>query len=495
VVFGGAGTKSITLTPNDPGNLVNAPATWTTRVNVVGLSQVQWIVLDANWVGSGTTEFTVVDLVNSTATITCNFLKAGDRLVVKNMDFTIEAVSLQVAFSGSAQSLSMNPLNPGDLGTSPATWQTTVTATGMASFEWAVKNADGSLVGNWTVANVVNGTSVVRPTFTIAGQKLTVSTPDNSVFQTSGAVSFGTVVTAPTTSDYQFARDFVKNLTVGVNLERGTGIGLDADYYPRLKRAGNITHVRFYPPSRVDWSISTQTDINNFCNAIAAAIAAGLKVTFDCCDVTDPADAMSQTIKDYVNMACATVAARNFDPRMFAIGPFNELSEWTTDNSVTNPVRRYYHDVLRGYFPNHLIILGSTDWGAWEALTDPTMEVLADKRVLYQWHRYPYGGQDISTYQEIQAAIDNFTTSHGVVAINGELAQAGETGGTDPATIPGVIYASSRGCWQQRNTYWTITGGSFFRMNNPNDFDLAPNQAAALVEADAYIRAQPGFGT
>ncbi len=89
--------KTISLSPNAPGDLGTAPKNWTTTANVSGLPQVKWAVFDANFNSSMTWQ--VVNVTNGTASITCTFNQAGERLIVKSLDDTVEIVSSQVSFS------------------------------------------------------------------------------------------------------------------------------------------------------------------------------------------------------------------------------------------------------------------------------------------------------------------------------------------------------------------------------------------------------------
>lgn len=493
VAFNGVASRSIALTPHDPGDLGTPPVNWTTRVNAVGMTQVQWIVLDQNWVGRR--NLVVTNLVNGTALITCDFVKVGERLVVQSLDATVEDVSGQVAFSGVVTSISLSPQNPGNLGTAPANWNTTVTTTGLPQVKWAVMNADGSFVGNWTTVNVssiVNSVAITAQ-FTAPGQSLVVRSLNDQRTAQSGAVSFGTVVGG---NDLQFANDFVKNLTMGANLERGTAVPAPVSYFQQLRVDGQITHLRLYTPSRLDWGPPvSESRVNQFADTIQNAIAAGLKILFECTDVIDLDQAQNPTIIDFVDMCCRVFSARNIDPRMMAFGSINEMADWTNDNTNYNPIRRMYYEMIRGYFPNHIVLTSSASWSAWEAMVDPSLEVFPDKRVIYKWNSYPWNADDPNAMADIQAAIDDFKNIHNVVTINGELGKDGGSGGLPPEVQPSVIYASSRGAWRERITMWAITGGSFFRLNNDTDNNLRPDTAAAYRDADNYIRSQPGFGT
>lgn len=469
-----------------------------------------------------TETFAVVNLVNQTTQLTANFTTVGDTLVVKSIDGTVQDISGAVSFSGvviptdpgpqpGGQTLSMNPLNPGDLGTPPKTWETVVTATGMSSFEWVVRGPSDPSAFNWAVANLVNGKVTLRPTFTEAGQYLAISTPDNSVRQISGLVSFGGgVVTppgggggggVPTTSDYVFANNFVKDLTMGVNLERGTSWGASAAYFNKLKNDGSLTHIKIYVPTRPEWGTYVdENGLNGLADTIQTIISTGMKVILGCCDVLSFDALNTQEMKDYVDLVARVMAARNIDPRYFCIGPWGEMAEWDTlsrvfDNGPINPLRRYYQDLLRGHFPNHIIVSAGTSWSAFEGMIDPSFEVYEDKRTIYEWHSYQYYGREIGPWADAQSQIMDWKTAHGVVTFGGEVAEAGETGGLEQGNLPPMITSVSRGIWRERPMIWAVTGGGYFRLNNESNYDLEPNIAAAFREANTYIRSQPDFGT
>lgn len=496
-IFGGSGVKSISMAPDDPGDLVTAPANWTTRITAAGLTQVKWIVLDANWVGQPGSSAVVVDLVDNTALITCNFVKDGERLVVKSIDETVEFVSKQVFFSAVAKTLSIAPINPGNLGTAPANWTTVASVTGLPQVKWQVFNADGTAAGAWVVADVVNGQASITATFTADGQKLIVKSLDDAQQAVSGLVSFGVVAPPPAGSDYAFAYDFIKDMTVGVNVERDAAVGLDVGYFQRLKAKG-VTHVRFFMPTKASWGFVGDGRVGEFLDSCANAIAAGLKVsTFDFQDVTEPGDWENSGTIPFIKRVCNLIAARNFDPRKIAFGPANEFAYM--ENVDYQPYREAAHDAMRAILPNHILVTASAYWGDPGHLTDGTMSVFADKRMLYQWHAYPWEAQQQYEADNIQADVSAWAASKGVVTICGEYGknaqEANGNVGVSPDWIPDVVHSASRGAWQQRPTFWTVTNGSYWRMNNGNDFELTPLIGAAITEANTYIRAQSGFGT
>jgi hypothetical protein len=306
-------------------------------------------------------------------------------------------------------------------------------------------------------------------------------------------------------SDYAFANDFVKNLTMGVNLERGCAWGSNTAYFQKLKNDGHITHLKIYVPTRPEWSqYVDNAGINVLGDTIQNAVAAGLKVFIGFTDVLPFSDLNSQTIRDYIDNAARIIAARNIDPRFLAVGPWGEMAEWTNNNTPYNGLRKFYQDKLRSIFPNHNIITAGASWSAWEAMVDPTMEVYADKRTIYEWHSYPYDAKNSQTYANIQSQIDTWKNAKGVVTYCGEIAGDGAPDspifgdrGVDPANMPAMITAVSRGCWRERPAIWTITDQGYYRLNNDGsgNHDLRPEIATAFREADAYIRARPGFGT
>lgn len=498
VTFNGTVTPRITLSPHGPGDLGAAPASWTTRVNTVGLDQVHWIVLDANWVGSGTTEFTSVQIVNNTATITCNLLKPGDHLVVKNLDNTVEDVSDGVIFSAGTKTLTLSSSSPGNLGTvPPGTWTTNVTTNGLSQFKWAVLDASNNLVGQWTVVNVAtSNTTPITVTFTATGQKVTVRSIDEALQQTTSAATFGSVAVPAT--DIDFVRAWVQPLTMGCNMERDTMMGKDTAYWTRLKNDGHITHVRSFMGTKKDWGWFDNNKINQYLDGIAACIAAGFKVQFGFMDVVGESDINDGGSEDLVNRAATLISQRNFDARYFTCNPWNELAAST--NSFANYWRERWVGIIRNKIGGQYIISNSaSQWGDLFRMAEGTLSILNDKRVLYEWHLYPWTSTDQGEVDNAGNTINNWCKNNNVVGINGEWAQNGRDDGSGltsswyPLNIP---VAARSPVAKQRINWWTLTNGGWYRMNQGSgydSFDLIPDISNALRNADSTIRSQAWF--
>lgn len=499
VVFGGTAVRRITIFPHGPGDLVNAPASWTTNVSATGMTQVKWIVLDSNFVGSGMTEFVVVDLVNGTATITCNFLKAGDILVVKNADETVEDVSDPASFSGVAKSISLNPANPGDLVTPPKNWTTTATGVGLSQVKWAVFDNANTANDAWVVQNLSgSGETSITATFTEANEKLVVKSMDDLVQAVSGNVSFSSV--APTSStDYQFVYDFRKDLTVGVNIERNLGedASLDQAYFTRLKNNG-VTHIRFFIMAKPSFGYPSDAAIRRYFDRCSAAIAAGLKIqTIDCLDWSTLNDAADSRALPFIKQVATIFKERNFDPRKIAIGAINEYE--AENNAAWNGYRESFGQAIRDIIgPNYILSTGSAYWKDPNHMTDGSMTLIPG-RTLYDWHIYPWNAHQAGDAASLKTMVEAWEAENNVVSICGEYALNARVSegnwGVDPQYHPDTIFHSSREYGQARMTYWTITNGTHWRMNNDNNHELTTDIANALKSADTYIRGRSWFNT
>lgn len=496
-IFSGVAVRRITLSPQNPGDLGTAPANWTTNVGTIGLADVKWSVFDGNWAPRTSPTWKAVKPVNGAYVLTVPFVAAGDKLMVKSLDETVEVVSGDVAFSQVARTITLSPQNPGDLGTAPKNWTTTATVGGMAQVKWAVFDTNFNARAAWTVAPVSGGTTSITANFIAAGDRLVVKSEDDAIEAISGQVLFNTVPATPTT-DTTFRNDFIKNMTVGINIERNTSIGLSQAYYTKLKSDSNATWIRLFAPRKPPmggWG--TDADFQNFITSSRNAIAAGFSVLLALTDVLEPNDVEDSGCRPHIQRCARLLAAANLDPRKFMVNPINECAYMTND--YWRPfVERFCGD-LRAELPNHLLGASGANWSDPFVLVDGKFTPLADKRVLYEWHSYPWEGEKLFEAQKIQTSISAWETANNVRCFGGEYGKNQQQSlgneGVKQQYIPGAIDAASRGCGQQRPMFWTITNGAWWRMNNSNNLDLTPAIATALKAGDAHIRAQSYFGT
>lgn len=499
VIFNGTAVKKITLTPTNPGDLGTAPKDWTTTANVTGLTQVKWAVFDANFNSSMTWQ--TVNVTNGTVSITCTFKAVGDRLVVKSLDDTVEAVSGQVAFGTVVKSISISPSNPGDLGTAPKTWTTTATATGLSQIKWAVFDTNFNSDMTWQVVNVTNNSASITCTFKAVGDRLVVKSVDDAVETVSGQVSFSSTGGNPDTqTDAEFVASFFQDLTVGPNIEREAGAGRSRAYFDKLKSDSNSTHIRLFIPTKNSWGFPTDATIKTYLTSIANAVAAGFKVFIDLQDVCEPADVYSDpstgkttlpAMLTYLSRAGGLIADQNFDKRKVAVGA---VQEWAYKTNVFyEKARTDATAALRAKLPGFLLIENGADWNAPTTLVNGTFNVSADKRVCYQWHEYNMSAELQSAAKSTGDKVKTWADGKGVVAFCGEWGKGPASGPADglPTTLmPDIINAICKGAGHQRPLLWTITNGTWWKMNTAGTLDLKPANATALVAGDTYIKTQ-----
>lgn len=293
--------------------------------------------------------------------------------------------------------------------------------------------------------------------------------------------------------DVAFARAFRARMTMGVNIERNAGERVPEAYFRKIKTQG-VGWVRFFANSKASWGHHDTATTARFLDSISAAVAAGLQVAFDFQDVIEIEDGHDPRTLPYLRRVASEVAARNYDPRMVALGATNELA--AQDNAAWNGLNETWAVELAKALPKHCIITGSAYWGDPRALTDGTFRTVSVKRSLYQWHIYDMDADDEGACARLGSMVRTWANEKGVVTFNGEIGVGPPDGKNEPNNsyrIPGVARASSRGFGDQRPCLWTVTHGSWWRCNKPNTLDLRDDVAAALVEAEAYIKKQPYY--
>lgn len=488
VLFSGSAARTISISPHDPGDLVTAPKVWNTTVNALNLTQVKWGVFDAT--PNLNMQWTTVNVVNGSVSIAPTFTRAGERLYVRSIDDLVEDISGYVAFSAVTKSITLNPSAPGDLGTAPKNWTTVVTATGLPQVKWAVFDANFNSSMTWQVENVVNSTVSVTCTFNQAGERLIVKSLDETVEAVSPQVSFNTVYVPPVSGgDLGIAQAWLRPLTNGVNIERQAGGERDAAYFTRLKNNG-VSHVRLFIPTKASWGFADNTTIGYYLNSVAAAISVGMPVHIDAQDVVEPGDVEDGGTLGYVQRYADQIAARNFNPQYLIVGAVNEYAYMTND--YYRQYRESYHNAMRQRLPNHILVTSAADWGHPDTLMNGTMSLLSDKKVIYQWHMYPYEAHLESSMRYFGDRLQAWSNNNNVPVYCGEMGNVytGPESATDYGIIPSIINANARGMGHQRPTHWTVTDGSFYRLNNSNNYDLRSEVAAAMKAGDAFIKQQ-----
>lgn len=497
VTFSGTAVRSIEITPRTPGDLVTPPASWPVTVTGVGMTQVKWTVMASDGT-LGT--FTVVSLTNGTATISPSFTAPGQKLVVRSLDDIISQTSDAVAFSSLSKSIALVPHDPGDLGAAPKNWSTVANVTGLAQVMWAVFDANFASDMTWQTVNVVDGKAAITCTFKKAGDRLIVKSLDATIEDVSGQVSFSTVVNPTPVTDAEFIASFFNPLTIGPNIEREAGAGRSRAYFAKLKTDSDSNWTRLFIATKKSWGFASDATINAYLDSVANAVAEGFSVEIDCMDVCEPADVYSdpstgntpapETVS-YVSRFAGLVAARNFDKRKVAVGSAQEWAYKT--NAFYQKARLAFTAALRAKLPGFILVENGANWNDPSTLVDGTFVPNTDKLVVYQWHEYNMNAEQLSAAIATGNKVKTWADSKGVLAFCGEWGKgpaSGPADGIQTTLIPQVIDAIARGAGHQRPLIWTITNGSWWKMNNTGNLDLKPANATALKSAVAYIKTQ-----
>lgn len=342
----------------------------------------------------------------------------------------------------------------------------------------------------------------------------TASAKDSPSFTVSG----GTTEPQPAT-DAQVAQAFVKGLTTGWNIERGSAWSLRYNnvnlssgtaYYDYLRGLG-VTHVRFFYPWRPDRdmlssgqtgdNIPTNENIDRLLNAAQQAIAAGLPVFLDCTDVMELSayNSYPTAVESFLDRFAVRVAGRTaLTPAKFALGAFQELA--AQSNNAFNALRLKGHTILRKRLPNHVLITGSAGWNSPSVLFDSNWAMVADKRVIAQWHDYN-GSPTASGLQAQMVKSNDFSARNGgIPVVAGECGYDDNTHTAQAANIDRWVSHMdlySKYCGMNRPMWWIVTGsGNDWRGNiSTSDPTLVAKISDATKKSNTTIRALSAYVT
>lgn len=425
----------------------------------------------------------------------------------------------------------------------PGSWSPTITVRGFLTVEWAVfqVSESGAYTSDMTplavsapAGTAANGTWSFTPSATIKGArdrvivKTTFSWPAPAgtlEWQSEGAVvnlpppAAGTGA-APGTG-LAHARDFMSDLTVGVNIERAATVltgWITTGRLQSYKDAG-CTHVRFFVPATpndgLDFGISPKIpqvdngDLDWFFDAVGRAIGVGLKVQFDLLDVVfegsqaDKNEMWDDRIMPYLTRCGKRIAARNWDVRKYAVGAANEYGGG--NNGLHKTRMHQAVATLRAELPNSLLVCAAALWndpgsilGDVSSWAGPmgTFEPPADTRLLVQWHKYDDNAHNADGANYWQGRLNTWAADNNRVTFCGEWGRGPADGGGGVVGDQGYlqwanVIGFSVGMWQQAPTYWTVTSSGWWRMNKDNTGELRDEVVTALKAADAAIRAKP----
>jgi len=400
------------------------------------------------------------------------------------------------------QTFSISPDNPGTRDAGPQTL--TITSTNISSMSWTrvgpapnykFLGGDIDQVDSWTDTPTTGSLPIVAR-WTETGQLVKYWPTGNiQAFKDTFPVTInpGASVPAAPGSDRAFAHDFVKNLTIGVNLERNNTGFVTTAWCADLIAAG-CTHVRLFPFSNASLGFMSSDQLQGHYSAISTILAAGLKVIFDFQDVSSIADLNNSGTQPYITRVCADITAKNWDLARIAYGHTNEMAN--AGNSTFNSANNILLNLMREKLPSGaLLIQGAGGWSSPDNLTDGTLTLGADKRRIYQWHTYEWDRSNIDAWSARRDQVKTWAAANGVETFNGEFS------GFDPDfndraydTYPAVIDAFARGAGNCAGTIWTVTDGTGWRLNvSGSNGALRSEVKTALTTANAYIRAQSYF--
>lgn len=320
--------------------------------------------------------------------------------------------------------------------------------------------------------------------------------------------------------DLGAAQAFVRNLTLGVNVERGWAWSLpgqdatgSTSYWTYLRDTAHVTHVRLFCPWRPSIAMgggganNAPPDKAAFARILDAAdqaIKAGLTVFLDCTDVMGTEDFEGENGKrtdEHMGHCADWTAERAFDEKRFALGPVNEWAGGE-DNDTYNATRLTYHDVLRAKLPGYVLTTGPGYWKSrdWLYDADKKFKTFSDLRVVYEWHHYSSldeGGwkseaEKLAAWRKENGGRPTVCGEAGPgywdEIVNGKrLAQA-------PEAWPARFAAQLPAIAEEHPSVWAVTYGGEYRINkNGDDPFLQDGLVTTFVKAEAAMRTKLGL--
>jgi hypothetical protein len=411
------------------------------------------------------------------------------------------------------QTFSISPNDPGTRAAGPQTL--TITSTNIPSMSWTrIGGAPdyaflgGDLNdGKWTDVPTT-GSINISPNWTATGQMVKYW-PTGQITRYKDTLPVTVTASAPVSAapgtDRAFAHDFVKDLRMGVNLERdNTDFVTDAWIDDLI--AADVSHIRLYPYSNATLGFKTNAQLQGHIDAINRIMARSptMKVLFELQDVSSIGDLNNAGTLPYLQRCCDLINAQNWAPTRFAIGHTNEMAN--AGNTTFNTVNNYLLDQMRARLKDTTILIQSCgNWGSPDTLTDGTLVIGADKRRVFTWHHYEWDHSNSAAWKAKYDAVKAWATTNAVEFMNAEFNKYDPNfADTQYSLYPAIIDAYAKGA-KGGGTIWTFTRGSGWRLNVAGGANGSPIAAAstfmrpevktAITSANAWIRAQAGFGT
>jgi hypothetical protein len=339
----------------------------------------------------------------------------------------------------------------------------------------------------------------------LSGGKPMVARTGRPMASSPANIAPAVVVNPPPTgpTDAQVAQNFVAPLTLGIAIERwratslvyqGAAINSSTAYWAYLKSLG-FTHVRLVLPWRVSVEMfggwvngvqPTDAQLDAFLLAARRAVAAGLRVLYDCTDQLSAADfnANRAAIEQVVDRQAVKIAQLQTElpPSMIAVGAYSELDFLT--NTDCNEYRSAAHRILRARLANYVLMTGAAKSNS-PAMFGGDWLMVADTRVLLKWHDFP-GVPTVTYIQSVRASMEALASGVGGVGIVGGSLAEGTTGYDDGWAKIVSLYANY---WPLgRPTFWCATDGNWYNFcNSTTDVTIRAPLASVTTYANAKI--------
>ncbi len=226
--------------------------------------------------------------------------------------------------------------------------------------------------------------------------------------------------------------------------------------------------------------------INKTLDAWSYIMGQGFKVIGGATDMNNPVSvtgASQPMMAQHIGNFARLVAARNFDPNMFAPEPVNEWAGWG-DNSKTNPIRQAYYQVFRAAMPLHTIVMASDYWDYFNNASGMWTPGSSDTNWLWMFHSYE--SHSLGDWKTIMQKVHDVAAAAGVKALYGEFGNA--------STAANLSVAANVTDWQ--NDYynasqaagalgiifapWAITNGGAERLNVVGGYALRPEAISSI---------------
>lgn len=308
---------------------------------------------------------------------------------------------------------------------------------------------------------------------------------------------------APSGSALERVRRVIAPWRYGINVERGQALwnGWITDDTLRHYAAQGVTHVRYFAPSGGRYALMNPNDLGLWIDACRRTVAAGMAAHLDFLDVVG-LEHLNDAALNYVRACARKVREAGLDPARVVVGAVNEYAGGDSKagaacNTAFNGWRTKADDAIHAELPDFVVATASGWWGHPDTLMAGGFALRPDKPQLIQWHCYEPDANNPNNPVWWQGRLDKWAKANGAVTYGGEFGIGppdNSNGAAERyADFPKHILNAARGMGQQRPAHWTVTDGSWWRVNEPGSGRLRPEIAAAIKEASAHIARQDWY--